>query len=394
MAKVIPILNSDQADRAPAPGTPVAEAIALGALRAAAYFRHYSPNAGLVGWREEYNGSIRSQDPSRRKAIELAQKIENEVLRDEILSELHDEPLVSGILNDQRFKMLVEDPEYLREATDLAIYLDERRSQGVEDLLQDPSLPNVSFDSLQQAKTMTETMGIDVLRHVDDIAVTSCLAGFTRGDYDPGKVILRLYWNRTSGRNVSAIMYTNTVRTEGILVQLQPSATLRWLAKAVNEVVPVAGEFTPDLNELQRRLAPESLRPFEPPTVPWTYRHYGLLHTMSHLFLRNLAKFSGSEQEGLSEVVYPYQNAFLCYANQSVEFSLEGLGLAFEHHLPEILQGVLDDSERCPYNPECETKSGACHGCIHIAEFSCAFFNRALDRRWLAPGASGFWGSR
>jgi len=244
---------------------------------------------------------------------------------------------------------------------------------------------------LFEAQRLLPQLGIAALRHVDYIALTSCLVGFTRGDYDPGKVVLRLYWSRKAGKSVPARVYTNTTRTEGIFVQLDPSKTLGWLAAASGETPVLSGDFAADLYELQKRMIPESLRPFEPPTVPWVFHHYGLLHTISHLLLRNISKFCGSEQEALSEIVYPYQNAILCYANQSVDFSLEGLALAFEHHLPEVLSGALEDAERCPYNPECETKSGACHGCIHIAEFSCAFFNRALDRRWVAPGARGFW---
>ena len=249
-------------------------------------------------------------------------------------------------------------------------------------MLADQTIHSETASQLANAEKKASRLRIATLRHVSEISLTSVLVGYTRGDYDPSRVRLQLYMTG-KGTGVSYLAYTNTVGTEGIFLQLDPTSTLKWLAKSF-EKVPIADDFSKDLFELQKKFNPK-VAMFKGPDDPWSHGQYLLLHSTSHLLIRALGKFSGLEQEGLTERIYPYQNAILVYSNQSTEFSLGGLAMAFEHHLDKILESMLRDAETCPYNPECETKYGACPACIYVAEISCENYNRVLDRRKLSP---------
>ena len=272
------------------------------------------------------------------------------------------------------------------------MYGDHRTSSSVQDKLDDPTLHPDNLKQLRDAEGKTKKLRFSSLRHVEDIALTSCLVGYTRGDYDPNRVILQLYVSSRRAGPLTYTVYTGTVRTEGIFVQLDPSETLNWISRVTGIDAAKKGDFTSDLFEIQKRYAPSSVKLFHGSEDPWSRTQYVLLHTVSHLMIKALGKFSGLEQEGLTERIYPYQNGFVVYSNQNTDFSLGGLSMAFEHNLADILDVMVQDSEVCPYNPECETQYGACPACIYVAEISCENFNRVLDRRRLAPSkVDSFW---
>lgn len=295
-----------------------------------------------------------------------------------------------GIPDDPGFGKLVATPGYLEQAAAISAYTYHRNSMGIAEMLADQTIHSETATQLAKAEKKASRLRIATLRHVGEISLTSCLVGYTRGDYDPARVRLQLYVSG-KGTGVSYVAYTNTVSTEGVYLQIDPTATLKWLAKSFEEKVPVGDDFSRDLFELQKRFNPQ-VTMFKGPDDPWSHRQYMLLHSASHLLIRALGKFSGLEQEGLTEKIYPYQNSIIVYSNQSTEFSLGGLAMAFEHHLDKILESMLSDAETCPYNPECETRYGACPACMYVAEISCENYNRVLDRRKLSPSRQeAFW---
>jgi hypothetical protein len=393
LPRVLRILNSDIGDSAPPPGTRGAEAVALGALRAERHFSNYAPHGGLRSWVDHYSSAQIASPAIVRKLQELAAKVDDPELKRQMLEISAAPSSAEDPTGSPEFGSLVTDPDYVAEAAAVAVFKDEHRSRDLAEIADDPTLSAEGRGIIVRAQDQASRMKIVDIRHVEDIALTSCLVGYTRGDYDPSRVALNLYLQHDPRRGISYRIYTNTTRTEGIFLQLDPTRSLEWLnARFPGSALPPARSFTPDLFALQRKFVASSIRMFGQGDDPWTAAHYSLLHTISHLLVASVAEFAGLEQEGLAEVVYPYQNGLLIYVNQSTDFSLEGLALAFEHHILEVLEGMVDSADFCPYNPECQARRSACHGCIHLAEISCENFNRLLGRKEASAAESGgFW---
>ncbi len=388
--RVLRVLNSSVQERSPPPGSRAALAVALGALRTTRYGFDY--HGGLSHWMDTLVVPDRPSPARRSRLEELVGKMPDEKLKQQILEELKQEnEKADDLSGDSGLQSLTEDPSYIREAAAIATYNHGESSNSISEILTDPTLAEESKESLSRAAELSQELHIRGLRHVEDINLTSCLVGYSRADYDPARVQLRLYLERRGGAGQYRV-YTNTVQTEGLYFQLDPTEVLRWLGDKSGEEAEVKDSFSHDLLTLQMSFEEGHIPVFKPPLHPWCGYYFSLLHTVSHLLIKQLGTYSGLEQEGLSEEIYPYQCAGLIYVNQGAEFSLEGLRLAFEHHLQQIMDGIRRDSRTCLYDPECQVSQGACHGCIHLAEISCTHFNRLLDRRLLSPTSSdGLW---
>ena len=114
-----------------------------------------------------------------------------------------------------------------------------------------------------------------------------------------------------------------------------------------------------------------------------------LIHSYAHRTLRQLAKHSGIERNGLGEYLLPHHLSFVLFANSRSDFVLGGLQAVFEQSLHRLLDDVIGAEHRCPLDPGCRAGGGACMACLHLGEPSCRWFNRYLDRSALF-GPEGF----
>lgn len=127
---------------------------------------------------------------------------------------------------------------------------------------------------------------------------------------------------------------------------------------------------------------------------------YVLLHTLSHLMIRELAHMCGYQSSSLKERIYstydqntPMAGILIYTASSDAEGSLGGLVAQAEPtHIAEILSALLDEAEWCSGDPLCmaSTKNhgqglyglnyAACHQCALLPETSCVMYNLLLDR--------------
>lgn len=127
---------------------------------------------------------------------------------------------------------------------------------------------------------------------------------------------------------------------------------------------------------------------------------YVLLHTLSHLLIRALAKLCGYQASSLKERIYStYADGeamagILIYtASSDSDGSLGGLVAQAEpNHIEELLDSLLEEAEWCSGDPLCMTSTGvnaqglyglnygACHQCALLPETSCSMRNLLLDR--------------
>lgn len=121
-----------------------------------------------------------------------------------------------------------------------------------------------------------------------------------------------------------------------------------------------------------------------------------LLHTLSHLLIRQLEMEAGYPAASLKERIYctsggmPMAGILAYVAVPDVVGSLGGLvELAEPRRFLKLLSNVFDHAEWCSLDPVCSEHEGhgqnllnraACHACALIPEPSCSFNNVLLDR--------------
>jgi hypothetical protein len=180
------------------------------------------------------------------------------------------------------------------------------------------------------------------------------------------------------------------VRGEGIFLELDEDAVQAWERR---EAVVKRTEL------LQQAYAAEGRGEFP------GGRFY-LLHTLSHLLLTAISLECGYAASAIHERIYsqvgggsgePAMAAVLLGTGTTgSEGTLGGLveeGRQIRHHLRE----AWDLGRLCSNDPVCaahdpshassdrRSEGAACHGCLYIAECSCEWQNRFLDRALLVP---------
>ncbi|MDH3010066.1 DUF1998 domain-containing protein [Gordonia alkanivorans] len=122
-----------------------------------------------------------------------------------------------------------------------------------------------------------------------------------------------------------------------------------------------------------------------------------LIHTLSHLLIRQVSLECGYSSASIRERLYlGSPNArtaglLLSTAASDSEGTLGGLvALGETTYLKRLLDGAMHDAERCSSDPLCsehipteESRSmhlAACHACLFVSETSCETNNKWLDR--------------
>jgi hypothetical protein len=183
-----------------------------------------------------------------------------------------------------------------------------------------------------------------------------------------------------------SIVLTHRTETEAALFDLDPSTLAAWVGAKVGRSL--------DVLTLQKML----IRPEADDTSQAAYNHVeALLHTLSHLMIRQSELYTGLSRESLSELIFPPAMAFTIYSADGSE--LGALRNAFaSYRLRDWLLAALRASQVCPLDPSCAGKklrdTAACINCLFIAERSCnGYWNEHLDRLLVSNlgDRNGFW---
>ena len=136
---------------------------------------------------------------------------------------------------------------------------------------------------------------------------------------------------------------------------------------------------------------------------------YLLLHTLSHVLIRELAHLSGYNESSIRERIYrgeKYNGILLYTASPASDGSLGGLVRQGESRkFGKILRSAINKSKYCSRDPLCaednpiekieaplhtRLNGSACYGCALLPETSCENINRLLDRQLLFNEDYGF----
>lgn len=177
-------------------------------------------------------------------------------------------------------------------------------------------------------------------------------------------------------------------RGEGVFLELREDAVAAW-ASAVDQHPRLAA-----LRDAYGRWASRRGGSADP---LFPVARVLLLHTLSHLLIRQVSLECGYSSASLRERLYIGQpgartaGVLLSTAASDSEGTLGGLvALGETRYLTRLLEQAFDDAQRCSSDPLCaehvpqdpsETlHAAACHACLFVSETSCETNNRWLDR--------------
>ncbi|MBA8792843.1 hypothetical protein FHX74_000437 [Friedmanniella endophytica] len=186
-------------------------------------------------------------------------------------------------------------------------------------------------------------------------------------------------------------------RGEGIFLELQEPAVAAWAESQQDhpDVVALRGAYRRWLINRDRQPDPD-----------FPIQRYLLLHTLSHLLLRQVALECGYSAASIRERLYvgtpnvPTAGILLSTAASDSEGTLGGLvALANRRFLGPLLDHALRGAELCSSDPLCAEHlpaepsdalhGAACHACLYASETSCESGNRWLHRGVLANLGTG-----
>jgi hypothetical protein len=225
--------------------------------------------------------------------------------------------------------------------------------------------------------------GLERVELVDRFPVLTGQFGYTRGDSTPGKSRLRTY-RETNGEYT---VYGELAQTEALFVRLDPLWVWKWMSAQGRQLAEVRSSKAAAISVLEDLVGPSSDNAI---TSEADRMLITLVHSFSHAFIKRAAVFAGIERSALSELVLPYCFGFFVYSAARGDFILGGLQALFESELHSLLNGLVDDEQRCALDPGCSENGGACAVCLHLGEPSCRMFNTMLARSALAGGTGYF----
>jgi len=234
-------------------------------------------------------------------------------------------------------------------------------------------------------------IGVSDVCLLTDFPVITASYGYSRVEYGPGAATFNPFpMDQQSGKFP---LFVDKVEADAVRVSLDRDRVLTWLStNGVGATVPGG-----DDEEASRRayfikvFNGIPLRVTLTDSVPEARMCFLLLHTLSHMCVRQASLLSGLERTSLSEYLLPQSMEFLVYCSHRRGATIGALTALFEQCLPEWLQAVRQ-SRRCVYDPVCLSRSGNCHACTHLAETSCRFFNLNLSRSILFGGEDSMLG--
>lgn len=278
-------------------------------------------------------------------------------------------------------------------------------------------------------------LGLADIAFVEDFPITNVVFGYTRINGEPDNSRLVAFReNEVDSSGDGTPVFADTVETEAVQFSLKPESVLRWLLRNAHEgdelnsrllsailesetprsrKVPRPDGWGPE--KTQEWLRETSLSPADTePVSDWeradfrawflsnpgqipdieqmlidnksededviAYFVYHLIHSFSHLLLKQVSHLSGMSRTSLAEFLLPHSLSFILYSNQRTDYNIGAMFTLVESSLNDLMTEVEQRGNDCVYDPVCQREGGACHNCLFVSEVSCTHLNRNLGR--------------
>lgn len=252
------------------------------------------------------------------------------------------------------------------------------------------------IDDPRDILDMNKKLGIVNMQVSCDIEVISCTYGYTRKTADPmiaqkqnSKCRLKLNAYDKSKDGNANLVYGAQLETEGILFEISQRKIIEWLR--INNVI--TEEQMPDLEDelaikkwFAENIKGDVISIFgeieESERI--TKYVYGLLHSMSHAFIKTAGEISGLAGNSLTEIIIVETASIFMYAQTTQAVPLGALSGMAENNYAQFLNKVYADTRNCVFDPICTDRDDtSCSACMIIPEISCNHFNNELGRKYL-----------
>lgn len=259
--------------------------------------------------------------------------------------------------------------------------------------LTDTSGSDDQEDFTTKAARVADSAGglIEQVVLVERLRVARAFVGFTRLDPPDWNQLAPEGMVRLSNSEPTFVPATQT-RGEGIFIRLREDVVSKWEKEANVHAHVEALEAAYCRFRLNRKREPTG----------WPGARYLLLHTLSHMLVRQMSLECGYSSASLGERIYhdldgePAAGILIYTAAPDSEGTLGGLVALGE---PERFGGLFRDAieaarwcssdplcaEREPIDPDEFVHGAACHACLFLSETTCERGNRFLDRSLLVP---------
>lgn len=233
---------------------------------------------------------------------------------------------------------------------------------------------------------IAQQLGLSRMVLLSDYPIITATYGFSRVDYRPNECRLNPFPAHPEYGGKFPV-FVDQVQADALVVTLDHDRVITWLEQnGCQPKIPSGSD--PGLSRRAyfiQLLTGVALRETLRADGREARMVFGLLHTLSHLSVRQAALRCGLDRTSLSEYMLPRALSFALYCNHRFGATIGALTALFENSLVEWVTG-LRDSRRCVYDPVCHDHTGNCHACTHLAETSCRFFNLNLSRAFLFGG--------
>lgn len=259
--------------------------------------------------------------------------------------------------------------------------------------LEDSISKQLSMDFIDSENDIIELnrkMGISSMQVSCDVEIINCTYGYTRRVSDPVQAKKRLKlvaYNKY--KDNSTLVYGAKLETEGILFEIDRVRILNWLLE--NNVINESQ--MPDIDDevavkvwFAENVHSDLVNIFSgvDEGEKITKNVFGLLHSISHAFMKTAGEISGLEDTSLTEVIILETTSIFIYAQTSQGTPLGALSGMVETNYYNFLQKAIENSRNCIFDPICEERDDtSCSACMVLPEICCQFFNHDLGRKYM-----------
>lgn len=241
------------------------------------------------------------------------------------------------------------------------------------------------------ASTVDEVVAVDRLKRVN------AFIGFTRVDPEDRIGDARERLVRISRSESPTWVPATDDRGEGVFLRFNEKVVAEWENQILESSRWNALRLSHQRN-FNRRQSASAVKVEPDSRLPQP--RYWVLHTLSHILIREMAMHSGYGAASLAERIYGWgpsaeregaAGILISTTSADSEGTLGGLvELSSPGTITKLIQSALTRSNRCSSDPLCAGKlpvdpedmlhGAACHFCLFVSETSCEKSNRFLDR--------------
>lgn len=334
-----------------------------------------------------------TENDLEKMVANLLQSSDNSIGIDKYVAACDDLFAVMKNTNQEAYEQWVSSYAYKLMQYDTIRYA--RRVFTLQDAI-DKQMALEFIDNQSDILDMNKKLGIVNMQVSCDIEVISCTYGYTRKTADPmiaqkqnSKCRLKLNaYDKTKEGNAN-LVYGAELETEGILFEISQRKIIEWLR--INDVI--TEEQMPDLEDelsIKKWFAENvkgdvvSMFGEIEESERITKHVFGLLHSMSHAFIKTAGEISGLAGNSLTEIIIVEAASIFMYAQTTQAVPLGALSGMAENNYAQFLNKVYADTRNCVFDPICtERDDTSCSACLIIPEISCNHFNNELGRKYL-----------